>query len=127
MRMAASWAAKEGWDECELVFATSGGEALQLMATEPFDVIVTDMRMPGMDGAQLLEEVSRIHPKTVRIVLSGQADQDSMFRAVRTTHQYLSKPCNAETLKSTVERVCKLQDSGTTLAETGWKKESLIA
>jgi YesN/AraC family two-component response regulator len=54
-----------------IAFATSGSEALELMSQRPFDVIVSDMRMPGMDGRQLLEEVEKRHPQTVRVVLSG--------------------------------------------------------
>lgn len=95
--------------EWEMQFAGSGQEALEIMAKNPFDVVVTDMRMPGMDGAQLLEEVSKRHPQTVRIVLTGQADRESVLRAVRPTHQYLSKPCDAETLHYTVARACAIR------------------
>ena len=57
--------------EWEMVFAAGGNEALAAMDLQPFDIIVTDMRMPGMDGAQLLEEVQRRSPHTLRMVLSG--------------------------------------------------------
>ena len=79
--------------------AGSGAEALELLAKEPADVIVSDMKMPGMDGAELLSEVRRLYPATVRIVLSGQADKDAVYRAVTPMHQYLSKPCEAEKLR----------------------------
>lgn len=97
-------------NEWEIATAESGEQALALLAASPFDLIVTDMRMPGMDGAQLLNEVMKQYPQIVRIVLSGQSDQESIFRSVGPTHQYLSKPCDAETLKNTVERACSLQD-----------------
>ncbi len=94
--------------EWDTVFASSGSEALEIMDREPFDVIVTDMRMPGMDGAALLNEVMRRHPKVIRVVLSGQADKEAIFRAIGPIHIYLSKPCDAEVLKSTLARACML-------------------
>lgn len=98
-------------NEWQMEFAESGEEALTLMADLPFDVVVCDMRMPGMDGAQLLSETMARYPGTVRIILSGQSDQESVLRAVSPAHQYLSKPCNAETLKATVARACSLRDT----------------
>jgi putative nucleotidyltransferase with HDIG domain len=96
-------------DDWEMQFAESGDEALTLMAESPFDVVVSDMRMPGMDGSRLLSEVMTRYPGTVRIILSGQADQKSVLRAVTPAHQYLSKPCDAETLKATIARACSLK------------------
>lgn len=97
-------------DEWEMEFAEGGRAALERLDQSPFDVVVTDMRMPGMDGAQLLTEVMNRHPHTVRIILSGQSDQEGILRSVGPTHQYLSKPCDAETLKSTIARACALRD-----------------
>ncbi|HWB09264.1 MAG TPA: response regulator [Pirellulales bacterium] len=96
-------------NEWETAFANSGSDALALLSERPFDVIVSDMRMPGMDGAQLLDEVSRRWPGMVRIILSGQADRESVLRCVGPTHQYLSKPCDANQLKATVERALALR------------------
>ncbi len=98
-------------DEWQMEFAESGQEALTLMAESPFDVVVSDMRMPGMDGAQLLTETATRHAGTVRIILSGQSDQEGVLRAVTPAHQYLSKPCDAETLKATIARACSLRDT----------------
>src|SRR6185295_17458689 len=75
-----------------------------------FDVIVTGMRMPGMDGAQLLAQVRGSHPQIVRIVLSGHSDQEMILSSVGPAHQYLSKPCDPELLKETVSRACTLRD-----------------
>ena len=94
------------WD---MVFAVGGEAALVELAAGPFDVIVSDMRMPGMDGATLLERVKQEHPMTARIVLSGHAERDAVMRAIPVTHQFLSKPCDADTLRSVVERACDLQ------------------
>lgn len=97
--------------EWSMDFVESGEEALALMAETPFDVIVSDMRMPGMDGSQLLTESMNRHPEIVRIVLSGQADQESVLRSVTPAHQYLSKPCDAKILKSTIARACALRET----------------
>ncbi|MBI2823571.1 MAG: HDOD domain-containing protein [Planctomycetia bacterium] len=91
-------------------FVASGQEALDILAQVPFDVVVSDMRMPGIDGAQLQREVMRRYPQTVRIILSGQSDFDLVLKSVGPAHQFLAKPCDAEQLKSTVARSCALRD-----------------
>jgi len=96
--------------EWAMEFAGSGEEALDTFARQPFDVIVSDMRMPGIDGATLLSEVMRQYPQTVRIVLSGHSSNETAFKMVGTAHQYLAKPCDAETLKRTVERAFVLRE-----------------
>jgi HD-like signal output (HDOD) protein len=97
-------------EEWEVGFADGGDKALEYMAQTPVDVIVTDMRMPGMNGAQLLEQVVALHPGTVRIALSGQSNQEMLMRVAGLAHQYLSKPCDTETLKSTIRRSLALRD-----------------
>lgn len=92
-----------------LHFATSGADALELLAKQRVDVVVTDMRMPGMDGAALLTEVSSRHPETVRVVLSGHADSEAALRAMTAAHQYLSKPCDRAALVGVVERALALR------------------
>ena len=96
--------------EWRMAFARSGSEALARMETEPFDVIVSDMRMPGMDGAALLTEVMKRYPQTVRFVLTGQSDKETVFRSVGPAHQFLAKPCNPKELKSCVDRAFALRD-----------------
>lgn len=96
--------------EWDMEFAEGGSEALECLATCPFDVVVTDMRMPGMDGVQLLHEVMQLYPGTVRIILSGQCDRQTVMRCVGPAHQFLTKPCASEILKSTVARACRLRD-----------------
>jgi putative nucleotidyltransferase with HDIG domain len=98
---------RQSWN---MAFATSGTEALQIMETRPYDVIVSDMRMPGMDGRQLLEEVEKRYPQTVRVVLSGTAGAPDALGSLRPTHQYLAKPCDAETVKNTIERALQLRE-----------------
>jgi len=86
----------------EMAFAPSGTEALDLMAQNPFDVVITDMRMPGMDGAKLLEKIEALYPDCVRIIISGHSDPAFILKAVRTAHQYLAKPCSSEEIVRTV-------------------------
>ncbi|NLS95568.1 MAG: HDOD domain-containing protein [Planctomycetaceae bacterium] len=97
--------------EWEMSFAEGGPQALRMLRASPFDVLVTDARMPGIEGAELLEIVRRECPDTVRIILSGQCSRDSLLRCVGVAHQFLSKPCDSEILKDTVQRVCRLRNS----------------
>ncbi len=94
------------WD---MAFALGAQEALDKLAKAPFDVVVSDMRMPGMDGAELLRRVKELDPCAARLVLSGYADPAMFERAVPVAQQYLAKPCSAATLRSVLERVCELQ------------------
>ena len=82
--------------EWEMRFASDGHTALKMLEESPCDVLVSDMRMPGMNGVRLLEEVRARYPDTIRIVLSGQADRETTLAAVGPAHQYLNKPCDAE-------------------------------
>ena len=88
--------------EWDMGFADSGQKALDLFKEDPFEVVVTDMRMPEMNGVQLLTKIMDRYPRTVRIALSGQAEQELLMEAVKVSHQYLTKPCELETLKSTI-------------------------
>jgi len=97
-------------NEWDMNFSDGGKKALEFMDTRPVDVLVSDMMMPEMDGAQLLTEVSKRHPNTVRIVLSGHAEREAVLRLVGPAHQYLSKPCDAEELRAAVARAFALRD-----------------
>ncbi|MBI3517344.1 MAG: HDOD domain-containing protein [Proteobacteria bacterium] len=90
-------------------FAGSGQEALEMMRATPPDVVVSDMRMPGMDGRQLLTEVERLFPRTVRVILSGQCDEETAVRTVSGIHIFLSKPCNTNDLIDAVSRALRLR------------------
>jgi len=90
----------------EIEFASSGREALDILARSsvPFDVIVTDIRMPGMDGIALLQQVKEQYPHLVRIVLTGHISRETAMRSVGLAHQFLAKPCNMEMLEATLTR-----------------------
>jgi CheY-like chemotaxis protein len=89
-------------NEWNMEFVLSGQAALDSLAKTPADVIVSDMRMPGMDGWQLLAEVKTRYPQTVRLVLLGHADPGAIMRLVGTAHQYIAKPGETETLKAAI-------------------------
>lgn len=94
------------WD---MAFVSSGEAALEELGRNPFDVVVSDMRMPRMDGATLLRKVKENHPSAARIVLSGHAERDAVLKALPVAHQYLSKPCDPELIRVVIERACALQ------------------
>lgn len=97
-------------DEWEMFFTTSGRDALTILNQNPMDVLITDMRMIGMDGVQLLENVMRSHPGVIRFVLSGNTEPSKMMQTTRLAHQYLTKPCDMEVLKQVIDRSCSLRD-----------------
>ena len=95
------------WD---IGWADSGPLAIEQMQRQPYDVVVTDLRMPGMDGAKLLEIVSGRWPQAVRIVLSGYVDPQQTMRVLPLAHQYLSKPCEAKQLENVIDRCLQLYE-----------------
>lgn len=97
-------------DEWDMAFAEGGEKALTLMREHPFDVVVSDMRMPGMDGAELLGRVQEEWPDTVRLVLSGQSDRELTLRAVGPAQQYLAKPCDPDLLYDTIVKTCTVRN-----------------
>ncbi|HEX3853894.1 MAG TPA: HDOD domain-containing protein, partial [Polyangiaceae bacterium] len=101
----------------EVSFAEGGPAALLELEQARYDVIVSDMRMPGMDGATLLTHVCEKHPYVARIVLSGQTDEAAAFRVVRVAHQFLAKPCSSDTLRQVIERTRELR---------GWLSEERL-
>jgi HD-like signal output (HDOD) protein/ActR/RegA family two-component response regulator len=89
------------WD---LVFANGGAEAIQEIGKQTFDIVITDMRMPHIDGLDVLTAVKDKSPKTIRIILSGYAESALVLEALPLVHQFLSKPCDAKTLRAVIER-----------------------
>ena len=87
-----------------MVYALGGPEAIAMMEGEAFDVIVSDMRMPEFDGADVIEAAARLHPQAMRFILSGESDRDLTLRTVGLSHRFLSKPCSADTLIGAIER-----------------------
>ncbi len=96
-------------DEWEMRFVDSGERALAALDREHFDAVVSDMRMPGMDGAELLAEVSRRYPGIVRVILSGYSEEEAVMRTVGPAHQFLAKPCPPQTLVEVIRRALELR------------------
>jgi putative nucleotidyltransferase with HDIG domain len=95
-------------DVWHMSFANSGQEALDLMAVEPVHVVVSDMRMPNIDGLELLTRVRELYPETVRIVLSGQTEMQTALRSVSIAQAFLHKPSEPDVIKQAIMRALEL-------------------
>ena len=93
----------------EMTFVAGGQEAIEELGRREFDVVVSDMRMPRVDGASVLKHVQATQPNAVRIVLTGHTETEMALRTIPVAHQFLSKPCDAATLEGTIDRACSLQ------------------
>ena len=98
---------RETWD---MQFVESAETALQALEKESYDAIVSDMRMPLMDGADLLDQVKQRYPDTVRMILSGQASRGAVFRSIAPAHQFLSKPCDPQELANRLSQAFAMRD-----------------
>lgn len=94
----------------EMEFAGSGEEALSLFKEHSFDIIIADLKMPSMDGVELLTRVREEHPGTMRVILSGYSDKDRLIDSTRVAHQFLSKPSSPEVILGTVASLLALSD-----------------
>jgi HD-like signal output (HDOD) protein len=97
---------RAGW---HMEFAQNGEEALATLSKASYDVMVTDIRMPAMDGSELLEKVRQQYPQVIRMVLSGQAAPDVALKAAAIAHQSFPKPCDARVIEAAIDRVCGLR------------------
>ncbi len=97
-------------NEWQMEFCETGKDALAALDKDACDVIVSDMKMPGMDGAEFLTAVRERFPDSIRIALSGETDSHMIYRCVQNAHQYLAKPCDADLLTGTVRRAFSLRD-----------------
>ena len=97
-----------GW---RILTAGSAEEALALLSLEPVNAVLSDMRMPGMDGVQLLEKVRLGWPYVARLLLTGQADLGSTIAAINRgwLHRYITKPWNDDELVLTLRQVAQIQ------------------
>jgi DNA-binding NtrC family response regulator len=98
---------KAQWD---MAFALGGEAALTLLDATPFDVVVSDISMPGIDGAALMKTVCERYPAIVRFVLSAPQEMKGALRAVPVAHPFLGKPCDPEMLRVAVERATSLSN-----------------
>lgn len=97
--------------EWDMRFVVGGRAALEHLAHEPCDVVVSDLRMPDLNGQELLRRVSEDHPETLRLILSGNAERRQAVELARHAHQYLPKPSEPEVLHAAITRAIALRDS----------------
>jgi HD-like signal output (HDOD) protein/CheY-like chemotaxis protein len=91
----------EAWD---YVFCASGEETLEMLASRPFDAVVTSLRMEGMNGAVLLHLAASRYPRALRFVLGDLSDQELVINCIGATHQFISCPWHAEDILAIVHR-----------------------
>ncbi|MCP4656283.1 MAG: response regulator [bacterium] len=93
-------------DDCAVVTASSGPEALEILRRDAISLVITDQRMPGMTGVRLLETVVNEHPDSVRIILTGYLDIDAAIQAINTGRVYchVTKPWDLKELRTTIDR-----------------------
>ncbi len=96
--------------EWKMTFCDSGDAALAALEVNPADVVVSDMRMPGMDGAVLLSKIKERFPGTIRMVLTGHTELEAALRAIPIAHNFLNKPCDGKVVKEVIDRALRLQD-----------------
>lgn len=96
-------------DSWAMRFVGGAEEAFAEMHRDPAEVVVSDLRMPGMDGVQFLDRVASLWPRTVRIILSGQTERETLLRAIGPAPQFLAKPCSADRLDHVISRALRLR------------------
>ena len=96
----------------EVVTHTSGSAALEQLKQEPFDLIISDMRMPGMSGAELLKTCFRLYPDMIRILLTGYSDLESAIKAINegNIYRYIAKPWDNDQLRTVVAEAIDTRD-----------------
>ena len=97
----------------ELTTATSGDQAIGLMKKQSFDLVISDARMPGMDGPTLLATIKKKDPECIRILLTGYADIDSTVKAINDVqiYRYISKPWDDDELRLILRQALAFQQS----------------
>src|SRR5262245_23490180 len=90
----------------EVVVRTNGTDALALIATRTFDLLITDLRMPGENGLVLLAETRRRAPTQPTLLISGYADEEASSEALRLGAEVLHKPFGARALRQTIATLC---------------------
>ena len=102
--------AGSGFDIC---LAESGEEALSIIENRAIDLVITDVRMPGMNGYQLLKEIKANYPSIIRVVLSGYNDEDLVVQIQRNSlaKRYLLKPWKNQELIRTVEQIFSVEEA----------------
>src|ERR1035437_10326566 len=95
-------------DQWQTTTAADGQIAMKLLRQSAFDVVASDMQMPGMSGIELLSEVRKLHPQTSRIIISGVTDQAEAADSLNCTHLFTPKPFDVKTLRALLARILSL-------------------
>ena len=96
--------------EWKMFFTDSGEHALDVVDNNDIDIVVSDVRMPGMNGVELLAKVKSEHPDIIRLALSGYADTELQLESAKVLHQFIAKPVNADNLKLIINRALALRE-----------------
>jgi signal transduction histidine kinase len=93
-------------DDYEIVTTTSPAEALELVRTSDFDMVISDQRMPGITGVELLREVRKLHPDTIRIIISAYSDAKAMLDAINVgeVYRFILKPWDPDQVETVVRK-----------------------
>ena len=99
-------------EDYQLLIANSGAEGLEILSQQPVHVVISDLNMPQMSGAEFLEQVSQTYPQTVRLALSGSADAEMILDAVNKgqIYQYLLKPWRDDELRLSIRQALASYD-----------------
>ncbi|MEM7002107.1 MAG: EAL domain-containing protein [Pseudomonadota bacterium] len=102
--------------------AHSGPQAIELMQAQKIDVVISDFRMPEMNGAEFLEQVRQQYPNTVRMMLSGQADTDAVIAAVNegNIYKFLTKPWDNDQIREEIRAAFQMVHEGSVDPDTDW-------
>ena len=96
----------------EVLSANSAKEALEILGREPVDVVISDEKMPGIQGSEFLALVCKLYPETIRIILTGHGSMEAAIRAINEgeIYRFLTKPCNEVELTITILQALQLKD-----------------
>jgi DNA-binding NarL/FixJ family response regulator len=98
---------RRDWD---VAFALGGRAALQEMARTQFDAVITDLRMPEVNGLDVLREARALQPHAARVVFSGQTDHADVVATIWDAHRFVAKPCDSRHLERIIDEVCTARD-----------------
>jgi len=99
-------------EQLDIFTADSGQQGLELLAKNPIDLVISDMRMPYMNGAIFLQEVKKLYPHTKRIIMSGYSDIEAIEDTINKGGicKFIKKPWNNDELKTAIRNLINLND-----------------
>ena len=115
--------------EYQVITAESGEEALRQLGQHDAALLITDQRMPGMTGVELLKHTATIRPHMVRIILTGYTDVETLVEAINSglVYKYVTKPWNNDELRLTVSRALEHYETNKARHELKMMNQRLVA